>query len=168
MSMQDYIIRKVVQGDEVSLAYIQTESWKAAFKGIIPDDLLKKYTEISPVITMYQKLLDDNRGNGYILEIDGKPHCIAWWDATREVDMQGYAELICIHSLQDNWRKGYGNKMMERVLRDVKEAGFTKIMLWVFEENKNAIKFYEANGFEASGRKQPAMGAIEVMYVKVL
>lgn len=28
----DCLIRKVQQGDEFDLAYIQTESWKAAFK----------------------------------------------------------------------------------------------------------------------------------------
>ena len=36
--------------------------------------------------------------------------------------MTGYAELICIHSLQDNWRKGYGSKMMEQILRDMEKA----------------------------------------------
>ena len=30
----DCLIRKVQQGDEFDLAYIQTESWKAAFKDI--------------------------------------------------------------------------------------------------------------------------------------
>lgn len=39
-------------------------------------------------------------------------------------------------------------------------------MLWVFEENERAIKFYKAHGFAASGRKQPALGAVEEMYQK--
>ena len=33
-------IRKVRAGDEQALAYVQTESWKAAFKKIVPADLL--------------------------------------------------------------------------------------------------------------------------------
>ena len=52
---------------------------------------------------MYRKLLEEKKGNGYILEIDHRPHCIAWWDAAREEAMAGYAELICIHSLPENW-----------------------------------------------------------------
>lgn len=81
-------IRRAEKGDEKSLAYIQTESWKEAFKGIVPAELLLKCTEL-----------------------DGTPHCIAWWDAAREKDMIGFA---------------------------------------------------------ASGRKQPALGAVEEMYLREL
>ena len=79
--------------------------------------------------------------------------------------MPEYAELICIHSLKDNWHKGYGGMMMDRVLGDVKAAGYSKIMLWVFDNNIRAIRFYGKHGFTASGRKQPALGAVEEMYV---
>ena len=111
-------IRRVEAGDETSLAYIQTESWKAAFDGIIPAERLAESTKMEHAVRMYRRLLAAHKGNGYILELDGKPHCIAWWDATREKDMPGTAELICIHSLRDNWHKGYGSRMMERVLAD--------------------------------------------------
>lgn len=159
-------IRRVKNGDEKSLAYIQTESWKEAFQEILAADVLSKCTEMERVTAMYRKLIEEQKGNGYILEVDGKPHCIAWWDATREKDMSGYAELICIHSLKDNWRKGYGSQMMSRILEDVKAAGYDKMMLWVFNNNVRAIRFYEAHGFVTSGRKQPAFGAVEEMYVK--
>ena len=82
--------------------------------------------------------------------------------------MPGYAELICIHSLQRNWRSGYGSRMMEAVLRDMTAAGYSKVMLWVFEENHRARRFYEANGFTASGRTKDGFGAAEVCYEKNL
>lgn len=78
----------------------------------------------------------------------------------------GAAELRCIHSLPDNWRRGYGSRMMERVLADVKAAGYETIVLWVFVRNERAIRFYEAHGFTASGKRQDAFGAVEEMYVK--
>ena len=161
-------IRKVMHGDEKTLAYIQTESWKAAFKDLIPEDVLVRSTDLNKATAMYQRLLDMGKGNGYILEIDGKPHCIAWWDAARDEDMQGAAELICIHSLKENWGKGYGHLMMERILEDVQRAGYSQIMLWVFETNARAIGFYKAHGFVATGRKQPAFGAVEERYMKNL
>ena len=37
-------IRTVQYGDENNLAYIQTESWKEAFKDIVPDDLFSECT----------------------------------------------------------------------------------------------------------------------------
>ena len=159
-------IRPASAGDEARLAYIQTESWKAAFASIVPEDLLAKATDLEHATAMYRRLLASGKGHGYILELDGKPHCIAWWDATREKDMPGFAELICIHSLRENWRKGCGKMMMERILGDMERAGYAKIMLWVFEDNVRAIRFYEALGFVASGKKQPALGAVEEMYIK--
>ena len=108
----DCLIRKVQQGDEFDLAYIQTESWKAAFKDILSAEILQMSTNLNRATAMYKRLLDENIGNGYILEVDSHPHCIAWWDTARDNDMPDYAELICIHSLQDNWRKGFGTQMM--------------------------------------------------------
>ena len=94
-------IRKVTGGDEKILAYIQTESWKAAFQDILLPETLDRCTDFSKAEAMYRKLLEEKKGNGYILEINHRPHCIAWWDAAREEAMAGYAELICIHSLPE-------------------------------------------------------------------
>ena len=159
-------IRRAQSGDEETLARIQTESWKAAFAGIVPAELLAQCTNVERAEKMYARLLAERRGNGYILELDGKAHCIAWWDAAKDDDMPGAAELRCIHSLPDNWRRGYGSRMMERVLADVKAAGYETIVLWVFARNERAIRFYEAHGFTASGKKQDALGTVEEMYVK--
>ena len=59
-------------------------------------------------------------------------------------------------------------ELMERVLADAKSAGYARIMLWVFDRNVRATRFYEAHGFAASGRKQPAFGAVEEMYIREL
>lgn len=115
-------IRRAESGDEACLAYVQTESWKAAFAGIVPAELLAQCTSIERAEKMYARLLAEQQGNGYILELDGKPRCVAWWDAAREEDMPGAAELRCIHSLPENWRRGCGSRMMERVFADVKVA----------------------------------------------
>lgn len=60
-------IRKVRNGDERSLAFVQTESWKAAFKNILSQETLDKCANFNRSITMYRKLLDEKQGNGYYL-----------------------------------------------------------------------------------------------------
>lgn len=163
-----YTIRKVQAGDASALAYIQTESWKAAFCHILPDEILQKTTEITRATEMYQGLLDGKIGNGYILEIDGMPHCIAWWDQARDKDMPGYAEIICIHSLQANWGNGYGTAMMDKLLHDIKMAGYKKVMLWVLTENERARTFYEARGFTTRGKVKPCFDTEEICYERDL
>ena len=164
----EYTIRRVELGDEEALAYVQTESWKAGFKDILSARILAQHTCVEDVAQRYRRLLEQKIGNGYLLTVEGAPHCIAWWNAARESDMPGYAELICIHSLPHRWRRGYGRAMMEVVLRDVAQAGYSKIMLWVFEKNTGARRFYEALGFAANGKQKNDRDALELCYEKSL
>ena len=164
----DIVIRKVQPGDENSLALIQTESWKAAFRGILDDETLARVTQLDRATAMYKRMLDENKGNGYLLLLEGQPHCLAYWDAARDAELAGKAELIAIHSLPGNWRRGYGGLMMDRVLTDAARAGYREIALWVFEKNARARAFYEAKGFRATELRKTGLGAVEMCYVRPL
>ena len=164
----DYMIEHVKLGDAATLAFIQTESWKAGFKDILSESILARYTQIDKTTAMYQHLLEHKIGNGYLLKVQGNPHCIAWWSAARDEDMPNYAELICIHSLPNQWRKGYGKKMMNTVLHDIKDAGHSRVMLWVFEDNIRARRFYETLGFTITGKTKKALEVTEICYEKFL
>lgn len=39
-------------------------------------------------------------------------------------------------------RKGYGSKLLEFVMNELKKQGFTDVFLWVLEENNSAREFY--------------------------
>lgn len=160
----EYSIERATLGDEQTLAYIQTESWKSAFMNILDADILERCTNLERVTFMYKNLLEQNKGNGYVLKVGGNPHCIAWWDETREKNMPGYAELICIHSLPDNRRKGFGSRMMDKILTDMSSAGYLKVMLWIFKDNMGARRFYEANGFITYEKQKPGIYPVEICY----
>ncbi len=164
----NYHIRRAQPGDAPTLAHIQTASWKAAFCGILSDADLERCTSLDRATAMYSRLLAGNIGNGYIGEIDGHPHCIAWWDKARDPDMSGFAEIICIHSLPDHWRQGYGSIMMDRLLADISDAGYARVMLWVFSDNTRARAFYTRKGFVPTGKVQYAYGVTEMCYSKEL
>jgi ribosomal protein S18 acetylase RimI-like enzyme len=161
-------IRKVKKEDAKTLAHIQTEAWKSAFNIILSKEDLERYANIDKATEMYSNILSENNGNGYILSINDVPHCIAYWDKARDEGMEGYSELICIHSLDTNWGKGYGSMMIEHVLGEIKKAGFQKVMLWVFEENIRARRFYEKHGFVLTEKSKTFCDAVEVMYYKEL
>lgn len=161
-------IRRAREGDETALAYIQTESWKAAFRDILDAATLDRCTDPDRAAAMYHRLLTEKKGNGYLLLLDGNPQLIAWWDAARDEELRGKAELICIHSLPSVWRQGCGRRMMERLLADMRAAGFAEAVLWVFRDNQRARAFYEALGFREAGLEKPGLGAEEILYAKTL
>lgn len=47
--------------------------------------------------------------------------------------------------------QGIGRQLIQRVIAETKVSGCKRIFLWVIQENLSARKFYEANGFQASG-----------------
>lgn len=166
--MNNIQIRPAVRGDELILAQIQTEAWKTAFANILPADKLEKDTNPQKVIDMYTRVLQQKLPEGYLLFVDGNPHCMAFWGKSRTDLYPESAELICIHSLQGNWGKGYGSTMMEFLLEKIRSAGYQQVILWVFEENVRARRFYEKHGFVMTKHRKNHFGADEVLYQKSL
>lgn len=159
-------IRKAEPGDEKILAHIQTESWKAAFAGILSPEELVRCTNMEKAEQMYHSVLRREGCNMAVELVNDQPHCIAAWGKNRCDLGDTVGELICIHSLQNNWAKGYGSAMMEYVLARFKQEGYKFVILWVFEANTRARKFYEKHGFELTKQKKMANGIAELMYMK--
>ena len=164
--MGNVIIRKAIPGDEQVLAYIQTESWKSAFAGILSPEELVRCTNLEKAEQMYRSILRREGCNMAIELVNDQPRCIAAWGTNRCELGDAVGELICIHSLQSNWAKGYGSAMMEYVLAQLQQANYESVILWVFEENSRARKFYEKHGFELTEQKKMANGIAELMYMK--
>lgn len=164
----DITIRKAIPGDEKVLAYIQTESWKAAFADILSPEELVRCTNLQKAEQMYHGVLRREGCNMAIEFVADQPHCIAAWGKNRCDWGDTVGELICVHSLQNNWAKGYGSAMMEYVLAQLQQANYKSVILWVFEDNKRARNFYEKHGFGVTEQKKLANGIAELMYRKDL
>ena len=98
--------------------------------------------------------------------VDDQSHCIAAWGKNRCDLGDTVGEWICIHSLQNNWAKGYGSATMEYVLAQLQQANYESVILWVFEANTRARKFYEKHGFTLTEQNKLANDIAEVMYIK--
>lgn len=166
--MENVKIKKANLGDEKTLAFIQTESWKSAFSTILSTGDLLKYTNIDKAEEMYKNILSNNSCDVAIEYIDDKPHCIAAWGKNRDGLDGDIAELICIHSLPNRWHMGYGSAMIEFCLEEISKDGYTSVMLWVFEKNISARKFYEKHDFNVTNRRKESFNSVEIMYIKEL
>ena len=114
--------RTIFQNDEVSFNEIQ----------VIP--LWEEYKE-NPEMLEHMLVFDDGIVKGVI-------NCKPVGD---EVE-------ICEFYVEPFFKgQGIGRKLLEHVIAESKESGKSRIFLWVLEENGSARRFYEANGFRASG-----------------
>ena len=57
-------------------------------------------------------------------------------------------EIVSIYFLPEYFGKGYGKRLIEAVIDELRKDGYKEIFLWVLEDNKRARKFYEKCGFE--------------------
>lgn len=165
--MAQITLKTAVPGDEKILAHIQTQSWKAAFGEILSPETLARCTDVSQAEEMYRHVLLHQLADMTIELVDGQPHAIAAWSRSREMRTDA-AELICLHSLKSGWRQGYGSVLMEHVLAEMAAAGYGEAVLWVFEENLPARRFYEKHGFVPAGERKDSFGAAELLYHKKL
>lgn len=133
--------------DPLALSLVYEESWKHAYKGIIPQDYLDSIPRGrwagSP----------DKAGRHTLVVTEGD--CIVGTSCccrSRLEDMNDWGEIISIYLLPEYMGKGYGRALMTAAINLLRGMGFENIFLWVLEENHNARGFYEKMGFEPSGR----------------
>ena len=158
-------IRRATYNDLASLAEIQISSWKNAFKDILSESELNKYTDSDKCVQILKNVYNSNIGYLYIADISGKPCAELFWRKGTEIEQS--AEIVALHSVPESWGHGVGRAIMDKAINDVYNDGFKIVYLWVFEENKRARRFYEKYGFVADGKSHISIyeNAIEVRYV---
>lgn len=145
--MKNTVIRKINSSDsreEISNVYEQ--SWKFAYKGIIPQD----YLDSIPNGQWCGAL--DNPDRYTLIMLDGdKIIGTSSYCKSRFEDFKDWGEIISIYFLPEYMGRGYGRDLLEQAVRELKAMGFKMIFLWVLADNRRARHFYEKCGFKNSG-----------------
>lgn len=143
-------IRNITDKDSMlDVSNIYEQSWKYTYCGIIPDTWLA-----SIQAGQWANGLKQPGRLSLILLDDGKMCGTASYCHARMESMKGYGEIISIYLLPEVMHKGYGYQLMQAVISELKNMGYSKAYLWVLEENENARQFYERFGFVRSDKTQ--------------
>ena len=145
----DVKIRKATLEDAKTISNIYALSWKSAYKGIVPQKYLDEL-KCNFWVSSFQNWINNNILTAQIIYENELPvGCIAYGKA-RDVKFANWGEIVSIYLLPDHFRKGYGQKLLQTALIDMRIKGYENCYLWVLKENSNARKFYEMNGFICS------------------
>ena len=81
-------------------------------------------------------------------------------------DEEGTGEVFALYVLPEFHGKGVGQMLMDAALEEL--ADYRKICLWLVKGNGRAIRFYEKNGFHATGEElfSPRIDALEIRMIK--
>lgn len=129
-------------------------SWNSAYKNIIPDDFLKEYTADKRAAAMRNSLLSRSE-DFYMFKYNEAPAGFAIIGTSQDSGTNdSTGEIHAIYFDPDYWGLGCAGEAMAFCLNRLKELGYSRIVLWVLEENLRAIKFYEKHGFSNTGLKR--------------
>jgi GNAT superfamily N-acetyltransferase len=89
--------------------------------------------------------------------------------AERERDGEHFINVGFFYVDPSKRGKGYGKELVKYADDYTLKRGYNSYFLRVSDINKNAVKFYEHNGFErVEGKDTPYNGVTEFMYVRHL
>ncbi len=128
--------------DKLAISKIYEESWKYAYKNIIPKDYLDSIEEGRWVAT-----LDICEWQTFVCMDNGKYIGTSSFCKSRFEQYPNCGEIISIYFLPEYMGKGYGKELLEAVVSELKTQGYKEIFLWVLDDNIVAKNFYEKQGF---------------------
>lgn len=141
-------IRYIDENDDRNkISSVYEQSWKTAYRGIVPDD----YLDSIPAGRWASKV-DNPSWHTLVCLEDGQIIGTSSFCESRFDVFEGYGEIISIYLLPEYVGKGCGRQLMERALSELRKQGYTKTFLWVLEENNRARAFYEKMGFTISDK----------------
>ena len=139
-------IRPVYPSDDRGvISRIYEESWKYAYKGIVP----QAYLDSIPAGQWASKLDQEGVGSLVVVE-DGKLIGTSSYCKSRWAEFGECGEIISIYFLPQYMGRGYGRKLLCAAVSKLRELGFKDIFLWVLKENERARTFYARCGFIAT------------------
>ena len=131
--------------DKFLISHIYEESWKFAYKDIIP----QSYLDSIPT-GRWASSIDKEGMNNLVMLDNGKFIGTSCFCKSRFKDFADFGEIVSIYFLPEYMGKGYGKQLLDYAVKELSKLGYSDIFLWVLEENYRARKFYEKCGFVAT------------------
>ena len=148
-------VRKALVSDAEVYGRVVVTAWRAAYKGIVPDEYLAAMDPANRAKRLVQTLNETEvlpESPSYVAEINGEIIGILHFDKYSEDTSGDTGEVGAIYLLPEFWGKGYGRQMMDFAIEDFRRRGYKAAVVWVFEENAQARTFYEKAGFRLTGQ----------------
>ncbi len=128
--------------DPFEISDIYEQSWKYAYKGIIPQEYLDSIPR-----GRWVNGIGKPGNTDLVMEDNGRLIGTSRICASRWERYKDFGEIVSIYLLPGYIGKGYGRMLMERCTSELLSSGYDRLMLWVLEGNTRARRFYEKAGF---------------------
>jgi GNAT superfamily N-acetyltransferase len=147
-------VRLAVPEDGDAIGRIQVESWRAAYAGLMPDAVLTGLSVEQRAAAWRERLERPEHPERrlFVIEGGGAVTGFASTGPSRDPGAEaGAAEVYALYLAPGVWRQGHGRALFAAAMDELRARGFTRVTLWVLDENERGRRFYEAVGMEPDG-----------------
>jgi ribosomal protein S18 acetylase RimI-like enzyme len=159
--MAEAAVRTADAQDIELIARIQIDTWRAAYRDLLSEDVLAGL-DAEAMTEIWQDTVEQGQATVYVAT-EG-PWTVGFCAAgpapdTEIADTQGNAPedaattgLIATLLVEPRWgRRGHGGRLLATAAAALKEAGATRGVVWVPENDDVSVAFYERAGWARDG-----------------
>lgn len=149
MSAPNLQLRPASLEDAPALARVHVGSWRAAYRGLMPDTVLDGLAEEAFTENWRQRLRRMPRSTLLLASAD-EVIGFAAAGASRDPDAVPLrtGELYALYLHPEHWGTGAGTRLWQGMRGWLVGEEFAEVTLWVLEGNARGRAFYERVGFE--------------------
>lgn len=130
----------------MSIAGVQCEAWRVAYRELMPASFLETFTPQSRAPAWHATL--SRVGEATIEVLEDLGGAVVGFVAYRPLkDEESGGELVIINVLPSHWGQGLGRAALHHVVQQARTRMWRSVSLWVFEQNRRARYLYEQFGF---------------------
>jgi len=148
------ILKPAVEGDARAIAEINVATWRAAFRGAMPDAILDGLS-VDKREAGFQKVLSSSAAKPARTEVaweNGEIVGFAVFGASRDEDAPAdTGEIYAIYVREECWNRGIGRLLLDHARASLAASGSASLTLWTLAGVEKTIRFYRSSGFEADG-----------------
>jgi len=151
-------LRDATPADAHAIANVLVQSWRAAYRGLLPDDVLaglsipdreQFWSDALTARPPHTRTVVATIAGAIVgLAATGPPLV----PADRADPTLG--DLYALYVNPDVWHRGIGTRLHAAALDRLRSCGFTHAGLWVLDTNERALRFYCRHGWTDTGRSQ--------------
>lgn len=146
-------VRRAEIADASAIASVYVDTWRTAYRGLLPDDFLDALSH-EGYEERWRRSLAAETTRTYVAVAGHDVVGFASGGRERAGEDGFGGELYAIYVTHDEQRRGHGRKLVEATARGLRELGLNDMIVWVLRDNHPARLFYERLG-GAYVRAQP-------------
>jgi GNAT superfamily N-acetyltransferase len=146
-------LRRATPADAAALAAVEVASWRAAYRGLMPDAFLNALSETEKTAHWRENLLKHGQlGRKRVVVALADERIIGFVRIGAEQDTSEAGLLYLLYALPEHWGHGVGRRLMSAALDELRDLGLRQALLWVLRDNQRARRFYEMQGWLEDGQ----------------